>query len=140
MSVAASAQTHRPFRLSAFVLRPPLQPSAALVAISVALKPAQTTYGYNSRGDRKSITSPTGTVTNLAYDQLDRMTGYGANATYTYNGDGLRMSKTVSGSSEAFTWDSNTSDGIPRPLVDGTTSYVYDPQGHPLEQSRRAAR
>jgi RHS repeat-associated protein len=108
--------------------------SATLVAVAVALKPAQTTYTYNTRGDRTSVTKANGTVTNVSHDQLDRMLGYGANSTYTYNGDGLRMNKTVSGNSEAFTWDTNTSDGIPRPLVDGTTSYVYDPQGHSLEQ------
>jgi RHS repeat-associated protein len=108
--------------------------SGGLVAVILALKPAQTTYGYNSRGDRTSITGPTGTVTNLTYDQLDRLTAYGASATYIYNGDGLRMSKTVSGNSEAFTWDSNNSTGVPRPLVDGTTSCVYDPLGRPLEQ------
>src|SRR5207253_8571943 len=41
--------------------------TTGLVAISVALKPAQTTYAYNSRGDRTSITRPTGPVTNPSY-------------------------------------------------------------------------
>jgi RHS repeat-associated protein len=40
--------------------------------------------------------------------------------------------KTVSGKSEAFTWDRSH----PLPLLqrDGATSYIYDPQGLPLEQ------
>jgi RHS repeat-associated protein len=55
--------------------------------------------------------------------------------TYSYNGDGLRMTKTVnSGGTEAFTWDTNTPNGTPRPLVDGATSYVYAPDGSVLEQ------
>ncbi len=34
---------------------------------------------------------------------------------YTYNADGLRMTKTVNNSStEAFTWDTNISNGVPQ--------------------------
>lgn len=36
------------------------------------------------------------------------------NASYTYNGDGLRMSKTVSGTSEAFSWDLKEGHAWPR--------------------------
>src|SRR5205085_5591799 len=56
----------------------------------------------------------------------------GPSATYTYNGDGLRAAKTVSGSPEAFTWDQSR--GLPLLLVDGSTNYVYGPGGVPLEQ------
>src|SRR5437773_1112548 len=50
-------------------------------------------------------------------------------ATYTYNGDGTRMSKTVSGSTTAFTWDDTGS-----LLSEGTISYIYGADGLPLEQ------
>jgi RHS repeat-associated protein len=68
----------------------------------------------------------------LSYDQANRLTGYGANATYAYNGDGLRMSKTVSGSTSQFLWD--VASALPLLLKDGSTGYVYAPGGLPLEQ------
>ncbi len=61
-----------------------------------------TTYTYDIRGNRTKITPPSGSATNLSYDQANRLTAYGAAATYTYNGDGLRMSKAVSGSTSQF--------------------------------------
>ena len=71
-------------------------------------------------------------MTNYGWDQANRLTGYGTTATYRYNGDGLRMSKTVSGSSQPFVWD--TAEGLPLAIQDGTTSYVTGPGGLPLEQ------
>ncbi|HEU5004348.1 MAG TPA: RHS repeat-associated core domain-containing protein, partial [Actinomycetota bacterium] len=53
-------------------------------------------------------------------------------ATYAYNGDGLRMSKTVGGTVSQETWD--VAEGLPLLLVDGSTDYVYGPGGRPLEQ------
>jgi RHS repeat-associated protein len=53
-------------------------------------------------------------------------------ATYTYNGDGLRTSKSADGVTETFTWD--VSGDLPLLLVDGATSYVYGPDGLPVEQ------
>ena len=55
-----------------------------------------------------------------------------AAGTYAYNGDGLRMSKTVGGTAEPFTWDTTTS--VPQVLVDGSTDYVFGANGMPLEQ------
>ena len=53
-------------------------------------------------------------------------------ATYAYNGDGLRMAKTIASSAEQYTWDTTTA--VPQILVDGTTNYIYGPDGHLLEQ------
>lgn len=53
-------------------------------------------------------------------------------ASYTYNGDGLQMSRTVSGNTSQFVW--NTSDGLPQLLTDGTNSYIYGPNDIPIEQ------
>jgi RHS repeat-associated protein len=95
-----------------------------------------TTYSYNARGDRTTITPPSGSATNLGYDQADRLTSWGQGsamtATYSYNGDGLRMSKTVSGIRADFTWD--VSGQLPLVLSDGSYNYVYGPGGSPLEQ------
>jgi RHS repeat-associated protein len=52
-------------------------------------------------------------------------------ATYAYNGDGLRMNKTVAGTSRTFTWD--TTEGIPMLLSDGINNYVYGPDNLPIE-------
>lgn len=49
-----------------------------------------------------------------------------------YNGGGLRMAKTVSGTTTAFTW--GASQDVPLLLADGTASYIYGPGGMPLEQ------
>ena len=79
-----------------------LSKTANLTAALVALKPQTWTYAYDARGNRTGITT-LGATTTLTYDQESRLTGFGASATYTYNGDGLRMSKTVSGTTTAFT-------------------------------------
>ena len=71
-------------------------PSAQLVTVLLALKPAQTSYGYDSRGNRTSSGPAGGTLTSLSYNLAGRLTGYGSAATYTYDGDGLRASKTAS--------------------------------------------
>jgi RHS repeat-associated protein len=68
----------------------------------------------------------------LGYDQENRLTSFGANATYAYNGDGLRMSKTVSAATTAFTWDARGS--APLLLADRTNSYVYGAMGVLVEQ------
>ncbi|MEA2635502.1 MAG: hypothetical protein QOH92_2269 [Chloroflexota bacterium] len=91
-----------------------------------------TSYSYDLRGNRTQITPPSGGATTLSYDQANRLTAYGSTGTYAYNGDGLRMSKTVSGATTQFLWD--TSAGLPLPIKDGATAYVYGPGGLPLEQ------
>jgi RHS repeat-associated protein len=91
-----------------------------------------TNFNYDTRGNRLSRTPPSGSALTYAYDQANRMTGFGSNATYHYAGDGLRMSKTVGATTEAFTWD--RSGILPFLLADGTTNYVYGPDGSPLEQ------
>jgi RHS repeat-associated protein len=106
--------------------------SAELIGALVALQPAITTYGYNSDGDRTSLTAPSGTATTLGYDQADELVAYGSNATYAYNGDGLRTSKTVSSTTQQFTWD--LSGANPLLLSDGTNEYVYGPDGTVVEQ------
>jgi len=52
--------------------------------------------------------------------------------TYSYNGDGLRISKTTSAGTESFDW--NTTTGTPELLADGSTSFIYGPYGLPVEQ------
>jgi len=97
--------------------------------------PTQTqkyTYGYDPNGNRTQRTDMNNAVTNYAWDQANRLKGVGATTTYSYNGDGLRMSKTVSGTAEQFAWD--VAEGLPVILTDGSDSYVNGPYGFPLEK------
>ena len=93
-----------------------------------------TTYGYDARGNRTSVTPPLpGLPTSLGYDQANRLTSYGVTTTYAYNGDGLRMSKGVTGvPTQAFVWD--VSGQLPLAIKDGDKSYIYGPGGMPLEE------
>lgn len=71
----------------------------------------------------------------LAYDHANRRSEYASGtttATYTYNGDGLRMAKTAAGTTTSFVWDA--AEGLPLVLQAGTTSYVTGPGGLPLAQ------
>ena len=90
-----------------------------------------TTYGYDTRGNRTTVTPPTGGPTTLTYDQANRLTGYGSSATYAYNGDGLRMSKTA-GATSQYVWDQ--SGRLPVMIKDGSTAYIYGVGGAALEQ------
>ena len=70
--------------------------------------------------------------TELGYNQADELTAYGPTATYAYNGDGLRMSKTVGATTTDFAW--NTTGSVPLLIAAGTTYYIYGPDGQPIEQ------
>jgi RHS repeat-associated protein len=95
-----------------------------------------TTYTFNAEGDLTTMTPASGSATNLSYDEANQLTSYGTGsttiATYTYNGDGLRMSKTVAGVTTPYTWDVSGSE--PLLLSDGTYDYVYGPGDVPVEQ------
>jgi RHS repeat-associated protein len=90
------------------------------------------TYGYDPNGNRISRTDVNNTLTNYGWDQAGRLTSYGSSATYSYNGDGDRLSKTVSGLAEPFVLD--IAEGLALILKDGSVSYVTGPDGLPLEQ------
>jgi RHS repeat-associated protein len=56
----------------------------------------------------------------------------GTTSTYTYNANGLRASRTTGTTTQHFAWALAT--GQPLLLTDGSTSYVYDDTGTPIEQ------
>ena len=91
-------------------------PSGATAATSDALGERKTlgstTYGYDQAGRLTTLTGPT-------------------NATYAYNGDGLRITKTVASAKTTFVWDAAKT---PNLLADGTNSYLYGAGGLPIEQ------
>lgn len=56
----------------------------------------------------------------------------GPTTTYTYDGDGLRLTKTTGGATTRYAYD--VSGAVPRLLTDGVYDYIYGPDGTPLEQ------
>jgi RHS repeat-associated protein len=94
-----------------------------------------TSYTYDSRGNRVRVVPATGSPTTLGYDEANRLVAYAsatATATYSYDGDSLRMSKTVAGRTIQFAWDESGKQ--PLLLQAGSSDYVYGPNGEPIEQ------
>ena len=68
-----------------------------------------TAYTYDSNGNQLSKISNEKTE-NFTYNVLDQLVGYNDGesvASYTYNADGLRSSKTVNGHTTKHVWDGN---------------------------------
>lgn len=104
---------------------------------SVTAATGTTAFGYDARGNRTTMTPPSQPTVPYAYDGENRLTKAGANATYTYNGDGLRMTKTLGTTQSGYSWDlSNT---LPLLLTDGVINYIYGPTGKPIERIDEAA-
>ncbi len=104
-------------------------------------KGTSATYTYDELGERTKTTPTTGPATTYGYDQAGNLTSVerpleGATPkiedSYAYNGEGLRTSQTISGTTSFFSWD--MTEGIPLILGDGTNSYIYGPNGTPVEQ------
>jgi len=97
-----------------------------------------TTYTYDSRGNRTTATPPSpASATTYTYDQANRLTGIDtASATYAYNADGLRTSKTINGDDTTFVWNKTAS--LPMLLAEDTegdtTYYLYGPGELPYAQ------
>jgi RHS repeat-associated protein len=98
-------------------------------------------YTYNEMGQRTKTTPTTGPVTTYGYDQAGNLTSVerpkeGEKAeikdTYAYDGNGLRASQTISGTTIYMAWD--VSQTLPLLLSDGTNSYIYGPGNLPVEQ------
>jgi len=112
----------------------------SLQTASSAATTKNLTYTYNKDGGRTAqADSVSGATSTFGYDQADRLisatTGL-TQASYSYDGDGLRQSKTVTttagATTTAATWD--TAAGLPTLAQDGGTRYVTGPDGLPLEQ------
>jgi RHS repeat-associated protein len=99
------------------------------------------TYADNEDGQRTKATPTTGPAITYAYDQAGNLTAIARpegeskpkiEDSYTYNGEGLRVSQTISGATTYMTWD--IAEETPLLLNDGTNSYIYGPDDLPIEQ------
>jgi RHS repeat-associated protein len=97
-------------------------------------------YTYNEIGERTKMT-PSGAATTYGYDQAGNLISVerpeegkipAISDTYTYDGNSLRASQTISGKTTYMAWDVVEEPAVP--LSDGTNSYIYGPGGLPIEQ------
>ena len=93
-------------------------------------------YGYDALGDRTSMTPSPGQAFTYAYNQIGQLVGEtpsgGTAVSYSYNGDGLRMAKVSGSTTENYTW--NVLASTAQMLVDGSTYFIYGPNGQVIEQ------
>jgi RHS repeat-associated protein len=99
------------------------------------------TYTYNELGQRTKTTPTSGPATTYGYNEAGSLTTVERpkegevtkiEDSYSYNGEGLRASQDISGTTSYLTWD--TTEELPLILSDGTNSYIYGPAGLPVEQ------
>jgi RHS repeat-associated protein len=99
------------------------------------------TYTYDELGERTKTKPTTGSATTYGYNQAGNLSSVelpkeGEKAeikdTYAYDGNGLRASQTINGTTSYLTWDMTES--LPLILSDTTNSYIYGPGGLPVEQ------
>jgi RHS repeat-associated protein len=99
------------------------------------------TYTYDELGERTKTIPEKGPATTYGYDQAGNLISAERpkegetteiKDTYTYNGENLRTSQTITGTTSYLAWD-NTEE-LPLILSDGTNSYIYGPNGLSIEQ------
>lgn len=99
----------------------------------VAMKPKsgkRVTYGYDALGERTS-----GGPTRSGYDQAGQLVSYRDGKqrdTFTYDGDGLRVSARLGATRQTDVWD--VAQGTPLLIAAGSTEFIDGPNGEPVEQ------
>jgi RHS repeat-associated protein len=98
-------------------------------------------YSYDDLGQRTKVTPATGPATSYGYDQAGDLISVtrpeegstpAVEDSYAYNGEGLRASETIGGTSSYLTWD--VAEPLPLLLSSGAYSFIYGPGGLPVEQ------
>ncbi len=99
------------------------------------------TYSFNKVGERTKAMPEVGPATTYGYDQTGNLTSVKRpeegkaskiEDSYAYDGAGLRASQTISGTTTHMVWDASSK--LPLLLADGTNSYIYGPEGVPIQQ------
>ncbi|MGH2854840.1 MAG: RHS repeat-associated core domain-containing protein [Solirubrobacteraceae bacterium] len=113
---------------------------------SALKKVTAATYTFNEAGERTKTTPSTGPATTYDYDQAGNLISVERpkegevskiEDTYAYNGDGLRTSETISGTTTYLAWD--LAEKLPLVLNDGVNNYIYGPDGLSVEQINNSA-
>jgi len=101
---------------------------ASLVEMNNGVTTKYLKFVFDAKGNRTTRTDTlAGTAITYAYNQADELINYNGTTTYTYNGDGQRMTRAGS-SSDHFLWNGGLL------LADSTASYIYGPSGILVEQ------
>jgi len=104
-------------------------------------KAGATRYSYAETGERTATTPEKGPTTTYGWSQAGQLTsverpeGEGKakiEDTYAYNGESLRTSETINGTTSYLTWAE--AGELPLLLSNETYSFVYGPEGVPVEQ------
>jgi RHS repeat-associated protein len=105
-------------------------------------KGPEDTYAYNKDGQRtETVPSKGVTTTTYGYDQAGNLTSVKRpeetpitkiEDSYTYNGNNLRQTQDINGTTANLTWD--TAESLSLILNDETNNYVYGPENIPVEQ------
>jgi len=105
---------------------------AASQATGYTVSGTTTAITYDTRGNRLTGPAPGGTTATYTWDQANRLTAANG-TTYSYNADGIRTTRTpATGPAQHYAWDTRAE--VPVMLTDGTTNYLYDDAGNPIEQ------
>lgn len=97
-----------------------------------------TTFTFDKLGERTKASPEGGSATTYGYDQAQNLISIKRETpkiedSYSYDGNGLRQSETISGTTKHLAWDIASS-SLPLVLYDGTNYYLYGPEGLPVEQ------
>ncbi len=104
-------------------------------------KSSEASYSYDELGDRTKRTPTSGPATTYGYDEAGNLTSVtrakegetpAIEDSYGYDGNGIRASQTVGATTSYLAWD--PSGTLPLLIYDGSTNYIYGPNGLPIEQ------
>jgi RHS repeat-associated protein len=109
-------------------------------AASQLVSATERAFTYNKVGQRVKYSPLEATPEAYAYDQAGNLTSVQRsgeftnpiNETYKYDGSGLRVSESVAGTAYPMVWDATAEIAVL--LTDGRNSYIYGPDGLPIEQ------
>jgi RHS repeat-associated protein len=117
---------------------------------SSVLSGTTTSYTYNADGQRLNATQGSITLASATWNGAEEPTSYSDSAAEmtaaSYDGNGLRASAATGGTTEDFTWDTQTGNaqaanpggpsqgGLPQLLMDSGNAYIYTSGAAPAEQ------
>jgi RHS repeat-associated protein len=105
-------------------------------------KGTSASYSYDELGERTKTTPTSGPVTTYGYDQAGNLitverpkegTTPKIEDSYAYNGEGVRASETISGTTSYLTWQTAGVE-LPSILANEANSFIYGPGSMPIEQ------